>query len=279
MQPEQQAHAFGGIPTDFTIPGGRSLPRSLSDTASPAIRAWAYDEATTLLRQSIATHFEAPFLKLLVGRTHALLIDTGTGDVDVRRAVDAALEAEGRDLELVVAHTHAHTDHVGGDGQFVGRPRTTIVGHTPSDVANTFGIDGAGRGTIDLGGRPIEIVFIPGHEAAHIAFYDRATQLLLTGDTLYPGRLYVRDWDAYRGSIARLVRFVDEGHPIGHLLGAHIELSVYDVEYPEGATDHPDEHPLPLAEGHLRDLLATVDAMASRPVRTKRPSYVVVPLA
>jgi glyoxylase-like metal-dependent hydrolase (beta-lactamase superfamily II) len=276
MQPGTQADAFRGIPSDFTIPGERSLPEV--GGSSGAIRAWAFDEATTLLRQSITTHFEAPFLKLLVGRTHALLIDTGTGDVDVRQAVDAALAAEGRDLELIVAHTHAHTDHVGGDGQFVGRPRTRIVGHSASDVANAFEIDGEGRATIDLGGRPIEIVFIPGHEAAHIAFYDRATKLLLTGDTLYPGRLYVRDWDAYRTSIARLVRFVDR-HSIGHVLGAHIELSVNDVEYPEGATEHPDEHPLPLAEAHLRDLLTTVDSMATRPIRTKRPSYVVVPLA
>jgi glyoxylase-like metal-dependent hydrolase (beta-lactamase superfamily II) len=277
MLPGAQAGPFGGIPSDFTIPGERSLPEV--SVGLSAIRAWSYDASTTLFRQSIATHFEAPFLKLLVGRTHALLIDTGTGDVDVRRAVDAALAAEGRELELIVAHTHAHTDHVGGDGQFVGRPRTTIVGHSPSDVVSTFEIDGTGRGTVDLGGRPIEIVFIPGHEAAHIAFYDRASKLLLTGDTLYPGRLYVRDWDAYRASIARLVRFVDEGHPIGHVLGAHIELSVNDVEYPEGATDHPDEHPLPLAEEHLRDLLATVDSMATTPIRTKRKSYVVVPLA
>ncbi len=30
--------------------------------------------------------------------------------------------------ELVVAHTHAHGDHVAGDGQFAGRPLTTVVG-------------------------------------------------------------------------------------------------------------------------------------------------------
>jgi glyoxylase-like metal-dependent hydrolase (beta-lactamase superfamily II) len=259
----------------FSLPGGRRLEHVRGDGAP--MRAWAYDDRTTIMRQSITTHFEAPFLKLLVGTSKALLIDTGTGDVDVRRAVDAALE--GTDVELVVAHTHAHTDHVGGDAQFVGRPRTTIVGHTPRDVMNRFGIEASCIGFVDLGERPIDVVFIPGHEAAHIAFYDRRTELLLTGDTLYPGRLYVRDWQAYRASIERLVRFVDAGHSVSHVLGAHIELSAANVEYPEGATTHPDEHPLPLAERHLRDLLSTVDAMANAPVRTKRQSYVVVPLA
>jgi glyoxylase-like metal-dependent hydrolase (beta-lactamase superfamily II) len=243
---------------------------------SPPVRAWAYDASTTILRQSIDTHFEAPFIKLLVGSRRALLIDTGTGDVDVRAAIDVALA--GRKLELLVAHTHSHTDHVGGDAQFVGRPRTTIVGHTPHDVQNAFDIGPSCSGTIDLGDRVLDVVAIPGHEASHIAFYDRETRLLLTGDTLYPGRLYVRDWAAYVASIGRLVDFVDAGHPVEHVIGAHIEMSAKNVEYPERATDHPDEHPLPLAESHLRDLRRTVEAMATAPVRLARPSYVVVPL-
>jgi glyoxylase-like metal-dependent hydrolase (beta-lactamase superfamily II) len=281
---ERPLAAGPAIPTSFTIPGERTLPE-LGAHAGTQVRAWAYDGATTILRQSIATHFEAPFLKLLVGKKRVLLVDSGTGDADVRGAVDAALEVLGAShLELVVAHTHAHSDHVGGDVQFLGRPWTTIVGHSPGDVVGAFGIGSArasagGAGTIDLGDRPIDVVFIPGHEAAHVAFYDRVTRLLLTGDTLYPGRLYVRDWPAYCASVARLVRFVDDGHPIGHVLGAHIELSAANVEYPEGALEHPDEHPLPLAESHLRDLLATVERMATAPTRTARPSYVVVPLA
>jgi glyoxylase-like metal-dependent hydrolase (beta-lactamase superfamily II) len=214
-------------------------------------------------------------MQLLVGTDRALLIDSGTGDVDVRDAVDAALEGE--DLDLVVAHTHSHRDHVGGDARFVDRPRTTIVGHDPAGVWRAFGIDDAGVGAIDLGDRPIDVLGIPGHEAAHVAFYDRSTELLLTGDTLYPGRLYVRDWSAYLASIDRLVRFADR-HTIAQVIGAHIELSADDVEYVDEAMEHPNEHPLPLAESHLRDLLATVNAMATAPVRTARQGYVVVPL-
>ncbi len=41
-------------------------------------------------------------------------------------------------------------------------------------------------GTIDLGGRLIDVLAIPGHDQASIALYDRRTGLLLTGDSLYP---------------------------------------------------------------------------------------------
>jgi glyoxylase-like metal-dependent hydrolase (beta-lactamase superfamily II) len=283
------ASKIAGGPSLLEIPAGSPLPpvplslveprasKDLESRAEAPIAAWSYDWQTTVLRQSITTHFEAPFIKLLMGSSRALLIDTGTGDVDVRHAVDVLLQ--GRNLELVVAHSHAHTDHVGGDAQFVGRSHTSIVGHSLLDVESAFGLGPSGMGSIDLGDRVVDVLLIPGHEATHIAFYDRDTQLLLTGDTLYPGRLYVRDWAAYCASIARLVRFVDDGHPIMHVIGAHIELSADNVEYPEGATEHPNEHPLPLGESHLRDLLSTVDGMANAPLRTKRESYVVVPLA
>src|SRR5664279_2434249 len=90
------------------------------------IQTWAFDApngGTMLLRQSIRTHFEAPFLVLLQGKDRSLLIDTGTGDADVRGAVDTVLG----DAQLIVAHSHTHSDHVGGDSQFDGRARTTVI--------------------------------------------------------------------------------------------------------------------------------------------------------
>ena len=48
---------------------------------------------------------------------------------------------------------------------------------------------------------------IPGHQAAHVAYYDRRTGILHTGDHLYPGRLYVSDFAAYEASTHRLVEF------------------------------------------------------------------------
>jgi hypothetical protein len=43
----------------------------------PDIQVHAYDEHTYILRQNMAVHYEAPFMFLLLGRSAALLPDTG----------------------------------------------------------------------------------------------------------------------------------------------------------------------------------------------------------
>jgi len=68
----------------------------------------------------------------------------------------------------------------------------------------------------------VDVLAIPGHDVAHLAYYDRKTGVLLTGDPLYPGRLYVMDFPAYVESTRRLVRFT-EGKTVTHILVCHIE--------------------------------------------------------
>jgi glyoxylase-like metal-dependent hydrolase (beta-lactamase superfamily II) len=131
--------------------------------------------------------------------------------------------------------------------------------------------------TLDLGDRVVDVLAIPGHEAAHVAFYDRTTQLLFTGDTLYPGRLYVRDWGAYRASIARLRDFVST-RPVEHVIGAHIEMDASQVEYPEKATVHPNEHALPLTVDHIHELHAALTDLGDIPARRVGRDFVIVPL-
>ena len=48
------------------------------------------------------------------------------------------------------------------------------------------------------------------------------TGILLTGDSVYPGRLYVTDFAAFRSSIHRLADFASS-RPIGHVPGNHME--------------------------------------------------------
>jgi glyoxylase-like metal-dependent hydrolase (beta-lactamase superfamily II) len=62
-------------------------------------------------------------------------------------------------------------------------------------------------GAIDLGGRVIDVIPIPGHDQLGVALYDRQTGVLLTGDSLYPGRLYIPDFAAFTSSTERLVAF------------------------------------------------------------------------
>ena len=51
-----------------------------------------------------------------------------------------------------------------------------------------------------------EITGTPGHHEASISVFDPWTGFLLTGDTVYPGRLYVHDMPAFIDSLERLLR-------------------------------------------------------------------------
>ena len=241
----------------------------------PEIQTWKYSEDTFILRQSLCTTFEGPFMYLFVGASKALLVDTGTGGVDLRGEVMKILA--GKNVQLVVAHSHSHGDHVGGDGAFKNQPSTTVVGLQPSTVQAFFGIAGDAPGTFDLGGRVVDVLAIPGHQAAHVAYYDHETKLLLTGDTLYPGRLYIDDWNAYRSSVPRLVAFVDAQRPVSFVLGGHIELPKTGPDYAYGTQLHPNEHALELGDKDLRELAAAVKAMGSTPTREVHPTFIISP--
>ena len=231
--------------------------------AEPATHVQALDADTFVIRQSVKTNFEAPFVYLLFGRDKALLIDTGAQDGQIRPAVDALiadwLAANKRSgIPLVVAHSHNHGDHVAGDAAFRGRPDTTVIGLAPADVAAFFGIDPwpDSMASFDLGGRKLSILATPGHQAAAIMVYDPRLKILLSGDTLYPGRLYipVNFLGDNRASINRLAAFA-RTHPIRAVLGAHIEMTrTPGQDYPHEASTHPDEHLLELPAGSISEL-------------------------
>jgi glyoxylase-like metal-dependent hydrolase (beta-lactamase superfamily II) len=249
-----------------------------TDPDEPAIQVHPFEPDTWILRQSLRTHWEAPFLYLLCGEKKALLLDTGAGGAPVRETVDGLLA--GRKVELVVAHSHAHPDHVAGDATFTERPDTTVVGVAPAEVARHFGLEGwpEGSAPFDLGGRIVDVIPIPGHEASSIALYDRRTRLLLTGDSLYPGRLYVRDFDAYLASVERLVAFT-ESNPVAWMLGTHIEMTREPKrDFPRAAPEHRDERKLQLERAHLLELRDALRAMRDSPRREAHDDFIVYPV-
>jgi hydroxyacylglutathione hydrolase len=132
-------------------------------------------------------------------------------------------------------------------------------------------------GSIDLGERVIDVIPMPGHQPAAVAYYDRQTGILLTGDNLYPGRLYIGDFPAYLASTRRLVQFT-EGQPVAHILGCHIEQSATPfVDYPAGTTYQPREHSLELGRAHLLELLAGLEQMQAKPVKLALRDFTIFP--
>jgi glyoxylase-like metal-dependent hydrolase (beta-lactamase superfamily II) len=52
-----------------------------------------------------------------------------------------------------------------------------------------FGDQACDVAEVDLGGRVLDCLATPGHHEAAVTYYDRYSQVLFTGDTIYPGRL------------------------------------------------------------------------------------------
>ncbi len=244
----------GALPRQWQVSGP-------SCAGAATFEVQRYNDDFYILRESGCANYEKPFLFLLFGADKVLLLDTGAGKTDVvevvGRLIDGWLGRHGRDsIELIVAHTHAHGDHTSGDDGFRRRARTRVLDTTPAAVADFFGFRRWPDDTVtyDLGGRALDVIAIPGHEPSSIAVYDRQTGVLLTGDTLYPGRLYVRDAPAFVLSIARLVEFT-RGKVVAHVLGNHIEQrrTPY-LDYAVGTVHQPDEHALELGRGQLLEL-------------------------
>ena len=250
----------------------------------PPLRTSAYNEDFLIIRQAACTNYEKPFLYVILGNDRALLLDTGAGGVDLATRIDSILDGwrartHRGSGSLVVAHSHGHGDHVAADSQFVHRPNTVVVGRDTASVRAFFGITRwpADTATIDLGGRILDILPIPGHQPASIAVYDRRTGILLTGDTFYPGRLYVRDTAAFAMSVHRLAEFV-RNHHVTHLLGAHVENSRTPYrDYPIGTIDQPDEHELDLQPAQLFALDSVVQGMRGRMTRTVLKDFTIWP--
>jgi glyoxylase-like metal-dependent hydrolase (beta-lactamase superfamily II) len=223
----------------------------------PPVQVHRYNAQTFILRQSLCATYEAPFIYLLIGKTKALLIDTGAvadaKTMPLAHTVIPLLANGGSRLPLMVVHTHGHLDHRSGDDQFRLLPDVEVVPTDLNSVKSRLGVADWPNsiGQIDLGDRVIDVIPTPGHYRSHVAYYDRQTGLLFSGDFLLPGRLLIEDTDADLASAWRVAEFVEQ-RPITYVLGAHIELDESGKTF-FGTRYHPNERPLQLTK---QDLLA-----------------------
>jgi glyoxylase-like metal-dependent hydrolase (beta-lactamase superfamily II) len=252
----------------------------------PEMQVQRYDDDTYVIRQSIRTNFEGPFLYVLFGSDRVLLIDTGAGGLKVRPTIERVIaEWAARhhriSISLVVAHSHSHGDHHHGDAEFQDRPDTTVVGLFPRDVADFFKIADWPNQIVpyDLGARVLDIIPTPGHQSAHIMVFDRKTRLLFSGDSLGPYRLYIpmNEVKAYRESIDRVAGFTKDKR-VAWILGAHIEMTTKPGELiPDEALTHPEEHVLEISYPNLPELQTALHAMGDSLVQQAHREFVIFP--
>jgi hydroxyacylglutathione hydrolase len=244
-----------------------------------------YNQDLYILRESGCTDYEKPFLYLIFGKERALLEDTGSGQPETARAVMGVISKwlrhnQRESIPLVVTHSHSHGDHIAGDSQFQNMKGVTMVPLNVEGTAKFFGVRKWPEdiGQIDLGGRVIDMIPIPGHDTLSIALYDRQTGILFTGDSLYPGRVFVRDFDAFVRSNQRLVNFT-QGKVVAHVLGCHVEQSTTPyLDYPVGTAYQPEEHALSFSRAHLLEMNDALKEMGGSRERLALSEFTIWPI-
>ncbi|MBU4188221.1 MAG: MBL fold metallo-hydrolase [Actinobacteria bacterium] len=162
---------------------------------------------------------------LISGTARAVIYDTGTGLADTPGAVNALAEGP-----VVATCSHQHYDHVGNLDRFdevwlldlpqyrravrnelLRPPLRLHLGPLEAMPRPVFRVgkwlpDGA---MIDLGGRQLRVLHLPGHTVDGMALYDVSADQLFVGDFLYPGGAYAftptGNLADYTASAARLL--------------------------------------------------------------------------
>ena len=155
----------------------------------PPLQVHQFNSRVFILRENPCLTYEAPVMYLLVGSSRALLIDTGAvadaAQMPLAQTVRSLLPgSQAGSFPLLVVHTHGHLDHRSGDVQFKDSASVEILGTSLTDVSRQFNFSDWPNGIahIDLGDRSVDVVPTPGHNATHIALYDRKTAMLFSGD-------------------------------------------------------------------------------------------------
>lgn len=256
--------------------------------ADELIQVVKYNENTWILRQNKCVNYEAPFMFLFFGSDKALLMDTGATKGEdkfplyetVKKLLANWEKINHHKVELVVAHTHSHGDHIAADNQFKNKLNTKVIGLEVNDIKTYFNLENwpLKSSKIDLGNRIVEIIPIPGHHQTSIALYDYSSKLLLTGDSFYPGRLYIKDWDAFRLSTQRLMEFT-ANHKISYILGNHIEMTNKPrIDYETGTIYQPNEAPLPLKVKELKLLNDALIRLGNNPKYEIHDKFIIAPV-
>ena len=171
-------------------------------------------------------YYQQNYAYLIMGESRALLFDAGSGTRDNITSIVSSLTK----LPVTVMPSHLHFDHTGGIKPFKAIAMIDLP-ETRADVTNgeftigryefhgmrdglkppTFTVSEWLKpgGTIDLGGRVLTVLSVPGHTPTSVALFDPASHQLFSGDYIYPTTLYAflpgSSLSAYRATTQRLL--------------------------------------------------------------------------
>ena len=192
----------------------------------PLIEVFNFGKSTYVLRQNKCVSFEAPFIYVLFGEHTVLVRDTGATEsaeiFPLYKAVSTLIR-ERSELgypgiqKVLVTHSHSHGDHTSADLQFKNQHKVKLVEPSNEALLEYFGFTDwpNGSANINLGARELTIIPTPGHQEESISIYDPQTQWILTGDTFYPGNIYVKNWETYKSSIQPIGGFFKRTSSVG----------------------------------------------------------------
>lgn len=134
---------------------------------------------------------------LLTGMKEALLIDSGMTLSNAREIAESITT-----LPLRLLNTHTDIDHISGNAAF----SAVMMGAGEVDFYRSQGrteeiVPLKHGDVIDLGERELEIIDLSGHTPGSIAILDKANKVLISGDSIQDGRIYMfgshRNMDKY----------------------------------------------------------------------------------
>lgn len=147
---------------------------------------------------------------LFCGTKKAALIDTGMNVPNARTMAEGLT-----DLPLILINTHGDMDHISGNSAFEDAYMSPEEEENYRENGGKTGIIPVKEGdVIDLGMRTLRIIDIPGHTPGSIAILDEKKRILVSGDTVEDGDIFLfgkwRNVNRFVGSLRHLEDYIDK---------------------------------------------------------------------